>query len=722
MEESTPWQQSLEEANVSGQLVAVVDDSFELLGASDAAQERFGWTPDDVIGESVARLLHPDDVPRALGAFSETVQFDGLRPPDVYRLATKSNGFRPFDVIGETLRDPPGTVLFRLRELDDWARSEQLARQQLELIEMVAAGAGIDLCLDKLATMCEANSPNSLVVGTVTSGINHGRVFSSEECPDWLVERRKLLMTSTEACNLVEAQRRGLSIFENKLDAIDHWASVRDDLNEAGLQSVITTPIVTSSGGTLGFLEVLRRSPDPPDSREFSILDLLGHIGGTILTYAEDGSTTPEVNCSPLSSPAVWELLENCHNDLDHYAIVLIELADAAWIVNQYGSTICTRISEDVKRALTEAPIPGIRVVRDDSSRHAVLVPIADETEVQGIGQSLHTVAQQATRTSGELGFRPSLAVGLAASLYRGEPVEGCLSRAHLALRDGQRTNTSTPQFREQAAPDQITAERVLAELPIAIDTGQLQLVYQPIISTDTFAVIGVECLLRWNHPILGSLEAKEFIKKAQDSEEVARATDLWTIKHAKIQAEHWGTNRSPENGLTVWVNMSPSTLLDGELTAQLQQQGDGSHCVVGIELTPIPVIENIDGLARQVDRVRDCGHPVAIDAFGGGPGDLARFAALDCSHLKLSPALTHRLDTSSPKTAAIVHAVAQIADQLNTEIIATGIESRMQLASVHRYGYRAAQGRLVAPPLAAQTLQQSFGRGLEQRWLGEVS
>ncbi|MDP2031705.1 MAG: EAL domain-containing protein [Thiobacillus sp.] len=244
----------------------------------------------------------------------------------------------------------------------------------------------------------------------------------------------------------------------------------------------------------------------------------------------------------------------------------------------------------------------------------------------------------------------------------------------------------------------------MMTDLGRAIREGQLDLLYQPKVDIRTGKVLGVEALLRWDHPQLGPISPAEFVPLAEMSDTIHPLT-RWVIEMAACQIRVW-----EKNGFTlnVAVNLSARNLLDDSLPQHIQQILDA--CGVPPERMEMEITESaIMADPRRADQVlhqiNQMGIKLALDDFGTGYSSLAYLLRLPVACIKLDRAFVANLWQKGE--AAIVRSTVQMAHNLGLSMVAEGAEDVATVAALMRADYDVVQGYYFSRPLSAEALQE---------------
>jgi len=262
-----------------------------------------------------------------------------------------------------------------------------------------------------------------------------------------------------------------------------------------------------------------------------------------------------------------------------------------------------------------------------------------------------------------------------------------------------------SPRFNEHSV------ERLALEtgLRYAIEREELVLLYQPKISIPTGRIVGVEALLRWQHPELGLLRPDRFIPLAEESGLIV-PIGLWVLRTACATARLWREAGMP---MPVAVNLSARQFHDGRLVADIAGILAASGLVSGeleLEITESTVMQNPEQAASLMEEIRRLGVRLAMDDFGIGYSSIGHLKRFPIDSLKLDRTFVRDLPEDI-NDVAITRAVIAMAHTLRIGVIAEGVEREAQLDLLRAEGCDEYQGYLCQPPLALAELV-SFVRG----------
>ncbi len=293
--------------------------------------------------------------------------------------------------------------------------------------------------------------------------------------------------------------------------------------------------------------------------------------------------------------------------------------------------------------------------------------------------------------------------VGYAISPRDGTTLDALLRNADLALYEAKKRGRG--QVVSYTASLAIHYEQRVAlehDLRFALANGELGLEYQPIVDPRSGRAICCEALLRWRHPVLGSIPPDVFIP-------IAEATGLivpigtWVLNAACMEAMGWASD------IKVAVNLSPIQFRRGgelvEIVKKALSDAGLAPARLDLEITESVLLEDSATTLTQLEELRAHGIGISLDDFGTGFASLAYLNDFPFSKIKIDRKFTQITD-ESPRTLAIIKGIAQITRELRIERVAEGIETFAQLERMQNFGINAIQGYIFSRPLPVAQLR----------------
>jgi diguanylate cyclase (GGDEF)-like protein/PAS domain S-box-containing protein len=396
--------------------------------------------------------------------------------------------------------------------------------------------------------------------------------------------------------------------------------------------------------------------------------------------------------------------------DLDQFKVVNDSLGHDAG--DEVLVEVATRLVSMLRRGDTAGRLGGDEFV-------VVCEGLADEDKVPPIAARIARVLAPAFSVAGrEVTITASIGVALAqgnssntADLLRDSDV--AMYRAKLLGRNRSEVFDKSMRLRAVARLDTENGVRR------ALDRGEFELFYQPMIDLSTGALTGFEALSRWNHPKLGLLGPSEFIPIAEDLGLIV-PFGAWVLEEGCREAAQWA---STHPGLLLAVNLSPRQVADPglvEIVETTLAQTGLDPMDLCLELTESALIVASDTTIDALATLRRRGVQVSIDDFGTGYASLTYLIKFHPDILKVDKSFVERLGLDRESTA-VVEAVVSLAHRLDLTAVAEGVETARQVSLLRELHCDQAQGFLLAKPGSVQVARGLLG-DVEHPWQPDMN
>lgn len=296
---------------------------------------------------------------------------------------------------------------------------------------------------------------------------------------------------------------------------------------------------------------------------------------------------------------------------------------------------------------------------------------------------------------------------GLAIAPRDGANREDLLRRADLALRAAKRCGRGlVMQFSDEIESDFDERRFIKRELSRAIAARSFEVHYQPIVRADGGAIVGVEALLRWNHPTRGYIPPGVFVRIAEDAGLMDQIGEF-VLRRALADAARWPS-------LYVAVNLSPVQVRDRrfvDLVGQVLAETKTPPSRLVLEITEGVLIDDPLTAKARLEDLRSLGVQLALDDFGSGYSSLAYLQQLPFDKLKIDRGFVAALDQSA-NTGVIIQAIVTLGRALGLSVLIEGIETEEQRVLLRLAGCNEMQGFLFAKPTPAEAVDQLLAAG----------
>lgn len=312
--------------------------------------------------------------------------------------------------------------------------------------------------------------------------------------------------------------------------------------------------------------------------------------------------------------------------------------------------------------------------------------------------------------------FFLSCSMGVAVYPNDGDDATTLLAHADVAMYRAKELGRNTFQFYTPAMNDQALERlRIEGELRHAIELEQLVLHYQPQVDLHSGAIVALEALVRWNHPVLGMVQPGSFISLAEETGLII-PIGAWVLRTACLQAKAWQASGYAD--LRIAVNLSArqftqASLLESIKTS-LQETGLAPHHLE-IELTESSVMADIERNILTLHDLKSLGVQLSVDDFGTGHSSLAYLKRFPIDTLKIDRSFVHDIDVNQDD-ASIVSSIIALAHNLKLNVIAEGVETKNQMDILRAQGCDEMQGYYFCKPLPADQIEALLRQNLAKQ------
>ena len=401
----------------------------------------------------------------------------------------------------------------------------------------------------------------------------------------------------------------------------------------------------------------------------------------------------------------LYQRLHEAFDDIgrtEGFAVLCLDLDGFKGINDTLGHSAGDKLLQEVVARLKGAIGPEDVIGRMGGDEFALVTPFGSAEAAEALAERLRDVVRAPIEIDGQM-VSVALSVGTALAPRDGSTPDALLKSADLALYAAKREGRGNIRAFVPAM-DRAERERRLLETDLrrALENGEFDLHYQPIVNLKSRAFAGFEALLRWQHPVRGTVAPRDFIGVAEELGLIVPIGE-WVVREALSEAMRWPA------GLRVAINVSPaqfgrgnivSTITNALATAQI------AHDRVEIEITESVLMADTEANIEALRRLHMLGVGIALDDFGTGYSALSYLLSFPFDKIKIDGSFVRAL-SNAEAAHTIVRSVADIGDRLGLITTAEGVETAEQLRNVNALGYTEAQGHVIARPMPASTLQR---------------
>jgi diguanylate cyclase (GGDEF)-like protein len=377
--------------------------------------------------------------------------------------------------------------------------------------------------------------------------------------------------------------------------------------------------------------------------------------------------------------------------------VIVLDLDNFADINNTLGYTIGDRLIDEVARRLVRAA-PSSTIAHLGGDQFALFSEAVSPEELQSTAASMASAFTDPATVEG-IALHLSGTAGAALAPIHGDSAEVLLRHAESAMYRGKERPGSGLTLYDPAH-DHHSRQRLalMGELRGAIERGELHLYVQPKARLATHSIVGVECLVRWLHPVLGMIAPDRFIPLAEQTGQIRHLT-RWLLEAAALQMR-----LAEERGFVLaWaVNISALDLLSMDFADKvadvLAAQGLAPERLI-IEITESAAMSDPENAIRQLTALRQMGVKLSIDDYGAGHASMAQLKRLPVHELKIDRSFVRALSTDTNDQAIVASTIA-LAHRLGLTVVAEGVEDKAAVNYLAAMACNDIQGYGLARPM----------------------
>jgi diguanylate cyclase (GGDEF)-like protein/PAS domain S-box-containing protein len=358
---------------------------------------------------------------------------------------------------------------------------------------------------------------------------------------------------------------------------------------------------------------------------------------------------------------------------------------------------VAKRLESSVREGDTVARLGGDEfvVMLEDLSEQAM--DAAAQTEVIGnkILHALNAPYQLATHD-----YHSTPSIGATLFIGHEQSIDDLLKQADIAMYQAKDSGRNTMRFFDPQMQASINARvKLESELNVALLENQFQLYYQAQVHLNQ-QIIGAEVLIRWQHPLRGLISPADFIPLAEETYLIV-SIGLWVLEMACIQLKKWEENEHTQH-LQLAVNVSAHQFYQADFVERVSEvltQSAINPARLKLELTESLVLKNIDDTINKMHKLKKIGVHFSMDDFGTGYSSLSSLKKLPLDQLKIDQSFIRDI-ANDPDDAVIVQTIIAMANKLDMEVIAEGVETEAQRGFLEQNNCPLFQGYLFSKPL----------------------
>ena len=392
------------------------------------------------------------------------------------------------------------------------------------------------------------------------------------------------------------------------------------------------------------------------------------------------------------------------------FAVLCLDLDRFKNINDSLGHSAGDRLLIDFSRRLHECIGPEDTLARLGGDEFAILLrSIHDASDAIRVADRVLSLLKQPFSLRGQDVYVPT-SVGIALSASGYERPEDVLRDADTAMYRAKRRGKGRYELFDAGMHTEAVALLTLEnDLRRAIERGEFQVYYQPVVRLDDNGITGFEALLRWNHPARGVVLPGEFIGCAEETGLIVPIGE-WVLREACTQMQRWHEKYPVSGQLTISVNLSGKQFSHPALIGKALRDSALAPSSLKLEITESVIMEDPAAASKLLEQLQRQEVQSYVDDFGTGYSSLSYLHRFPMSALKIDRSFVTNIGPAG-ENAAIVATIVTLAHNLGMSVIAEGVETAAQLELLRQMGCEYGQGFYFSRPVAAPIAEAMIAR-----------
>ncbi len=389
------------------------------------------------------------------------------------------------------------------------------------------------------------------------------------------------------------------------------------------------------------------------------------------------------------------------------FAVLLLDLDRFKMVNDSYGHGIGDQLLMRIARILEDKVRPGDTVARLGGDEFAVVVTgLRTPGEITHLAARMVSACERQLRVSGRDVFT-SASIGIALGSRDYQDAEELLRDADIALYRAKAAGRGNYKIFDQRMHARVMGlQQLETELKRALERQEFVIHYQPIVALDKDRIQGFEALLRWRHPDRGLIPPGEFIPVAEETGVIV-PLGWWTLRTACRQMQQWRGDFPDYRGMSLSVNISERQFSEPDMVAVVQRILEETGLPAKdlcLEVTESLLLDHVEAALEKLAQLQRLGVKLHVDDFGTGYSSLSYLQKFSYDSLKIDRSFVRALD-GSEDSSAIVKTIIALGRMMRIDVIAEGVESLEQLASLREMKCPQVQGFYFSKPLAQESV-----------------
>ncbi|MDN3638647.1 EAL domain-containing protein [Simiduia curdlanivorans] len=671
--------------------IITIDEQGRILTFNHAATDIFGYAEDEAVGKNVSMLMpepyrtqHDQYLANYLGSgepkiIGKSNELEGQhRDGSIFKMELR---------VAENSREGQRYFIGMVRDITERHYNEKLLATQDHILGLIARNAELPVCLEALLLDIEALSPEMhgsiLLVDAGGNRLLHAAAPSLPTEYNAAVNGESI-GPKAGSCGTAAYLRKQIIVEDIATDPL--WDDYRELALKHNLRACWSTPIF-SKNQLLGTFALYFSTPRKPNDKHRRVINMATHVASLAISHEQRESqirqlafydSLTKLPNRSLGMDRLNRSIADAQRRSEKLAVIFIDLDSFKTINDSLGHHIGDRILQHAAERLLHCVRDNDTVSRLGGDEFFVILNGSSDNIAEVVTHKILDAMAEPFEVENHV-LHATCSIGVALYPNDGNEANTLIRNADAAMYRAKETGRNNVKYyteeMNRTAVERITLEQ---EIRKGLDRQEFLLYYQPRINNQTGRIIGVEALVRWQHPTRGLTAPNIFIPVAEQSGLITPLGD-WVLDTACQQLSQWLADGICH--ITMAVNLSPRQFNDKNLIEKIEYVLDKYKLparYLELEITESMVMdENINILETLVD-LKELGVTLAIDDFGTGYSNLSRLKHLPMDVLKIDKSFVDGIP-DDPDDTAIASTIIAMAHHLKLKIVAEGVETYRQ-------------------------------------------
>lgn len=614
--------------------------------------------------------------------------------------------------------------IFIQKQNQKLTENEKFNRLRNKILELIASSAKLSEVLMAIAHSVENEYPSAMCSVLLLDKTGQKLTLgAAPSLPDFYNNAVEGTVIGQGIGSCGTAAYTGKRVIVSDINTHPYWAPWVELTKKANLAACWSEPIINNQGKVLGTFAIYHTKVTSPTTDDFTLIEQFANLSRIaiereqadqlIWRQANFDNLTQLPNRSLIHEHLI-RAIHNAKREKTQLALAMLDLDNFKDVNDSLGHSAGDALLIETAKRINNNIRENDIVARLGGDEFVILMINTKGTEsIDLVGQKLLSALAKPYQLEQE-SVHCTASIGVA--IYPNDATDmGALMRNADQAMYGAKSKgrNSIHYFTESMRTDFLQRIQLIQDLRTAIEQQQFYIVYQPIINLQTNKICKAEALIRWQHPEKGLISPLDFIPLAEETGLIVEISE-WIFQEVSQQVKLWRSNNYQE--LQISINTSPVQYKNKgqqmlSWVAQLKEENISPQAI-NIEITENLLMENQEEIEDTLANIREQGIAVSIDDFGTGYCSFSYLKNFSIDYLKIDKSFVQNM-SSDNNDMALCEAIIVMANKLNINVIAEGIETEQQRQLLADAGCTLGQGYLLAKPLIKDDFEQLLIKGI---------